>query len=268
MNTEVYFGQARNLYVAGFLLLTVVVGSSSALADSSAISAPSQNATVSDVRHFLDQGKKPASCSAFLPADATPVRDLHICRSRHDGKNTVYACQDFASGDEFYRVLFKGGRNPKAITALAADGEAGRVIWSEDEETDPPVCSLAPPPQAPATNQFVGVGVCKDDAGQSVPCAVFRRKAPRAQITTDYLVFYHADGSGPQRAIPMYVETDPDALPAELAFQIGRRLVKSRCCRHRGLQYLQYASQAYPDSNLYRKALQESVGEQVSGSGQ
>lgn len=265
MNTEVFFGQARILYVAGLFLLTALGGSSPVLADSPAISAPSQNAAVSGVPHLLNPGKNLASCSKFLPADAKPVRDLHICRSGRDGKNTVYACQDFASGHERYRVLFKGGRHPKAITALTEDGEISKLVWSEDEDTDPPVCSLAPPPQAPATNQFVGVGVCKDDAGQSVPCAVFRRKAPRAQFTTDYLVFYRVDGSGPQRAIPMYVETDPDALPAELAFQIGRRLVKSRCCRHRGLQYLQYAFQAYPDSPLYRTALQESVGEQISG---
>jgi hypothetical protein len=239
MKIQDYFAQSRKLYVAGLLLAVTLGGGAPA---------------------FAEQGKNRAICSDFLPADARPVASLHLCRSGHDGRKDIYACQDFRSSEGRYRVMFKGGHHPQAIAMLAVDGEAGKVLWSRTEKSDGPVCSLTPPPQAPATNQFISAGVCTDDAGQSVPCAVFRRKAPRAQITTDYLVFYQIDGSGPHHAIPMYVDTDPDALPAELAFQIGRRLIRKACCQHRGLQYLQYAAQLDPDSTVYRATLEQVRG--------
>jgi hypothetical protein len=226
MDIRDYFREARNLCVAG-VLLTTAMGAAPVLAG---------------------QGKNQAICSNFLPADARPVASLRLCRFGLDGQTAIYACQDFRSGGERYRVMFKGSHHPQAITMLTADGEVSKVIWSRTKNSKQPVCSLTPPPQAPATNQFVSAGVCADDDGQSVPCAVFRRKAPRAQLITDYLVFYRTDGSGPHHAIPMYVDTDPDALPAELALQIGQRLMKKPCCQHRGRQYLQYASQLNPEA--------------------
>jgi hypothetical protein len=236
MNIQSDFGQMRALLVAGLLLTAALGGGSPA---------------------FAQQGQNRASCPAFLPADATPVRSLHLCRSGSDGSMAAYACQDFVSGQERYQVMFKGGSNPRAIIRLAADGEVSEVVWSGTKKTEHPVCNLASPPQAPGANHFISAGVCTDDDGKSVPCAVFRRDSKYATLVTDYLVFYNADGRGPHHAIPMYVDTDPDAIPAELAFRTGMRLVKSSCCRHRGLQYLQYVAQISPNSTLYREALQQ-----------
>jgi hypothetical protein len=208
---------------------------------------------------FAQQGQHGASCPNFLPAKATPVGSLHLCRSGGDGSKAAYACQDFASGQDRYQAMFQGGHNPRAIIRLAADGEVSEVVWSGTQKTEHPVCSLASPPQAPGANHFISAGVCTNDDGKSVPCAVFRRDSKYATLVTDYLVFYNADGRGPHHAIPMYVDTDPDAIPEELAFRTGMRLVKSSCCRHRGLQYLQYVAQIAPRSTLYRQALQQAM---------
>jgi hypothetical protein len=50
------------------------------------------------------------------------------------------------------------------------------------------------------------------------------------------------------------IGVNPDAEPAELAYQIGLSLLKTSCCQQRGLEYIERAYRLFPDSKVYRTA--------------
>lgn len=206
-----------------------------------------------------------ANCSAYLPSEATRVDSFQLCHSDHGGNNELYACQNFASPDGHYRVFFKGGRFPKAIAMIAENGEVNKMLWSEAKQVDRPVCNFPPPKQIPATTKFIGAGVCENNAGQSIPCTAFRNKAPRLKTITDHMVYYNKDGTGPEYTSTINISVNHDAVPAELAFQIGLNLIKTQCCQQRGLQYIKHAYQLYPSSALYRTAYQHFRQQTSSG---
>lgn len=193
-------------------------------------------------------------CSAILPDDASAVDDIKLCHSDRIGKNEVYACQDFVTGNARYRVLFKGGRHPKAIVRIHDQEDVMNIIRLDKNPDNPPLCQLSKPEQIPALARFMGAGVCSDDSDQSVACAVFRHKAPRLKTVSDYMVYYRADGSGPKSTASFEIGANQDAMPAELAYQIGINLLQTRCCQQRGLRYLELAYQMFPDYTLYRTA--------------
>jgi len=209
-----------------------------------------QRINASGLNEKQDDNK--ANCSAFLPADATTVDSFQLCQSDHSGNNELYACQNFDSINGHYRVFFLGGRHPKAIATVADNGDINEMLWSEETQVDRPVCDLPPPIQVPAEAKFIGASICKDEADQSIPCTVFRHKAPRLTTNSDYMVFYNADGTGPKYTLTINLGVNPDALPAELAYQIGLNLLKTQCCQQRGLEYIAHAYQLFPGSALYR----------------
>jgi hypothetical protein len=206
--------------------------------------------------HNGNQGDSSANCSAFLPAEATTVDSFQLCQSDHSGNNELYACQNFDSLYGHYRVFFKGGRYPKAIATVAENGDVNKMLWSEAKQVDQPVCDFPPPTQIPAATKFIGAGVCEDNTGQPIPCTVFRHKAPRHKIISDHMVFYNSDGTGPEYTSTIKISVNHDAVPAELAYQIGLNLIKTQCCQQRGLQYIEYAYQLFPHSTLYRTTYQ------------
>jgi hypothetical protein len=195
-------------------------------------------------------------CSAFIPPDAVPAANLTLCTSSHGGQAEVYACQNMHAGADRYRIYFKGGQRAKAIARLNGRNQAIQLIWQEQSSTPAPVCHLQPPAQFSAGARFMGAGVCEDTNDQPIPCSVFRVQAPRMKTFTDYMIFYRADGKGPGNSRRIYTGVNQDAMPAELMYQIGLSLIKTRCCRQRGLQYIEQASRLFPTSTLYRATYQ------------
>ncbi|MEJ2142756.1 MAG: hypothetical protein P8Y24_10470 [Gammaproteobacteria bacterium] len=201
--------------------------------------------------------KASAACPGFLPADATPVRNLYLCKSGHNGLENEYACHDFTSRSGEYRVLFKGGVNPIAIIRIDTDGNVKQYIWRVDHETGQPVCMLPVNRQVPENSEFNGAGVCQDENNRSVPCTVFRYKGPRRQTFTDYVSLYGVGGNGVQQTDPVYTGYNKDAMPAELAYQIGLSLLNTTCCKKQGLEYIEQAYLLFPASQLYSQAYQQ-----------
>lgn len=196
------------------------------------------------------------TCAAYLPRDAVPLASLHLCTAWQSGQTELYACQNVSSGSGLYRIYFKGGHFPRAITRVNAKNEIVDLVWREKPAAPQLVCNLPAPPELPSGTQFQGAGVCEDADNHPVPCSVFREKAPRNKIYSDYMTFYFPDGSGPQKTRRIYSAVNQDAMPAELEYQIGLSLLKTRCCKHRGLKYIEHAYQLFPTSRLYRATYQ------------
>ena len=248
------FYRASHYYIASTLLLIACGGGSGfSHADGD---IPQGKHTFG---HNGNQGDIRANCSAFLPADAITVDSFQLCQSDHSGNKELYACQNFVSLDGHYRIFFKGGRYPKAIATIAENGEINIMLWSGATLVDRPVCDFPPPTQIPAATKFIGAGVCEDYADQPIPCTVFRHKAPRLKTISDHMVFYNADGTGPEYTSTIDISFNHDAVPAELAYQIGINLLQTQCCQQRGLQYIEYAYQLFPHSTLYRSAYQHFI---------
>lgn len=202
------------------------------------------------------QDKHRINCSAFLPRDAVPSASLQLCTSRQSGQPELYACQNVSAGSGSYRIYFKGGHHPKAIARVNAKNEVTEFVWQETHAASQPDCNLPAPPQLRAGTQFQGAGVCTDDDERSVPCSVFRERVPRIKIYHVYMTFYDPDGRGPINTRHIYTGVNQDAMPAELGYQIGLSLLKTRCCKQSGLKYIEQAYQLFPASKLYRNTFQ------------
>lgn len=196
------------------------------------------------------------ACSAHLPHDAVPVSNPRLCTIRRDGQTTLYACQDARAGSGLYRLYFKGGRQPKAIARINAKYEVMEFLWREKDVGIQPDCTLPAPPQLRVSTQFQGSGVCEEEDGHSVPCSVFRERVPRIKLYHVYMTFYEPGGRGPMNTRHIYTGVNKDAMPAELEYQIGLSLLKTRCCQQSGLKYIERALQLFPGSQLYRATYQ------------
>jgi hypothetical protein len=115
---------------------------------------------------------------------------------------------------------------------------------------------VRPPKVIPATAKFQGSGVCLDDHDKNVPCGIFVDKPARVPEITRYMVYYDAAGDGIVQLEKQVAGPNRDAIPAELAYQIGVRLMNSDCCRAEGLGYLELALSLFPDSRVYRKTFE------------
>ena len=259
MKTRTCPNIAHALSTTAVLVLACCGIGSPALAADPATVALTEASTVDARSLERNHTSNGASCSAFIPSDSKTVGSIQLCRSGHSGKDALYACQNFASASGKYRVFFKGGRQPKAIARVAEDGAINEMMWSDAEQARTPVCDFPPPALVPSTTTFIGAGVCQDEADQFIPCAVFRHNTPRSSTITDHMVFYSPDGSGPAYTSTIEIGINRDAVPAEIAFQIGLNLMQTHCCQQRGLQYIEYACQLYPDSRLYRETFEHFV---------
>jgi hypothetical protein len=195
------------------------------------------------------------------------VASFQLCQSDHSGRQELYACQNFATAADLYRVFFRGGRQPKAIATVTKKGEVDKMLWSATNELEQPVCHFPSPPEIPAAASFQGAGVCTNEDEKAIPCAVFRHKALRLSRISEYLVYYKTDGAGPQSTSVVDIGANHDAAPAELAYRIGLSLLETRCCRQRGLRYIQYASQLFPGSTLYRNTYQHYAKQRLAHEG-
>jgi hypothetical protein len=195
-------------------------------------------------------------CPAILPASASAVGEPRLCQVGDDKRDGPFVCREYLDSDRLYRVLFRGGPVPKQVHELTRN---------EATPTQLPVrgrrCELARPPGVPATAQYRGTGVCKDEHGRPLPCSLFEHAGAREPEAMRYFVFYEPDGSGIRRIDVLSAGRNEYALEAELAFQLGQALADGACCRDRARDYVAYAAALFPDDGAYRAALTAQLGE-------
>lgn len=197
------------------------------------------------------------SCAKGLPTDAISTGNFSLCELNENSENDLYACQTFNSSKGKFRVYFQGGRFPKAISRVAVNGKNIAIQRIQLNQQPQYVCNLAPPIQVPTTAIFVGAGICDNSVNQKVPCSVFRNKAPRLKNISDYLVFYDQLNKNSERVSLIPVQHNDDAVPAEMAYQIGLNLINTSCCRQKGMKYIELAMNLFPESEIYRATYQQ-----------
>jgi len=175
------------------------------------------------------------------------AKDFFLCQSRHSGHPVTYSCRDYRIGNTIQRFYFHGGATPKAVATIV-DRDV-QSMETANTRLDYPVI---PPKGIPASAQFMGSGICIDNRDRDVPCSVFAHKPARFPNTVRYMVFYDAAGKGAVRIDRQNAGPNPDAIPAELAYQIGLSLVQADCCRRDGLGYLKMALSLFPDFDVCR----------------
>ena len=182
-----------------------------------------------------------------------PASNFFLCQSNHTGKPQIYSCRDYREGKQKIRAYFQGGATPRAVATLDANGQVDELKLPDQPGDEFVVIPVKPPKNIPATAKFQGSGVCLDDHDKDVPCGVFIDRAARTPQITRYMVYYDAAGAGVSQFDKQEAGPNRDAIPAELAYQIGKRLMNSDCCRAEGLGYLKMALSLFPDSRVYRK---------------
>lgn len=186
--------------------------------------------------------------------NATLARDFFLCQSDHTGTNEVYSCREYRQDQQLVRFYFKGGNTPRAkATIRVTSNDVPVQVLQKPAEPLPPLAVL-PPKGVPRAAEFIGSGVCLDSKDQSVPCGIFAHKPARFPKKFRYMVFYDANGKGATTIERQEAGPNPDAIPAELAYRIGKRLVESDCCQADGLGYLRYAMSLFPNFGVYRDA--------------
>jgi hypothetical protein len=117
------------------------------------------------------------------------------------------------------------------------------------------------PPGVPTQATHLGTGVCVDHDERLAPCEAYWHAPARDFQQTIFLVHYDPAGDGPVRIEATLVGTNQDALTAELAFQLGRALLPSACCRAQARAYLAYAYQQFPHEPDYFVAYRAALAE-------
>lgn len=197
-----------------------------------------------------------SQCRTFLTAKAVPVGQVKLCESAYTGIWQHYSCQDYAVGEQNYRVIYRGGLVPKAIVALNR-WQQEQLIWSPVFGDKKMSCPLAPPKGMPAQATHRGIGVCEDDDGKPVPCSIYEHKAARKTEYHRYMVYYRANGSGTKIIDAQVAGTNKNAMVAEFAYQLGRSLLETTCCSEQAMEYLELAHRLFPKAQEYHAAYQQ-----------
>jgi hypothetical protein len=196
-------------------------------------------------------------CLNLLPYDVVEDGLPRLCHSRVSGKRELYSCQDYVSGDNRYRVLYRGGRVAKAVLSLKANGK--EVLLSSPTRASSSLsCPLKAPTGVPRYATHRGMGICSDEHDRAVACSIFSYAAPRETLRHSYMVFYPRKASEKLQIQVSNTGKNDNAMVAELAYQIGRSLSKTDCCSERALKYFAYAYRLFPRSETYRHAYQHS----------
>jgi len=196
-------------------------------------------------------------CLNLMPYDVKADGSPKICSSNFSGIKSDFGCQDYRSGDNRYRVLYKGGRHAQAVLALKPNGQ--EQVLSSPGRGDPKLdCPLKAPVAVPKYASHRGMGVCRDEANQPVACSVFQYAAARETVSHLYMVYYPNQSHAKAQIEVEDAGANKDAMVAEIAYQIGQSLLKTSCCNDRAMQYLAYAYRLFPRSETYRHAYQRS----------
>jgi hypothetical protein len=194
-------------------------------------------------------------CLNLLPYDTVADGLPKICQSAYNGIADNYSCQDYRSGQNHYRVLYRGGNIPKAVLTIHSDGS--EQLMSSPVFGDPKLrCPLNSPAGVPKYANHRGTGVCLDENDKPIACSIYLHAAARETEAHRYMVFYPN-----QREDKVHIEVqtagnNKDAMVAELAFQIGMSLWDTECCSAEAVKYFAFAHQLFPRAEAYRKAYQ------------
>jgi len=188
-------------------------------------------------------------CYSKFPAGTTPVGHVKICQSGFTGLQARYSCQDYRHGQQYFRVIYKGGLEPKAVIKI---GERGgeELVWSPSFGDQHMRCPLPAPQAVPKHASHRGLGVCLDEDNAKIPCSVYEHAPVRQSRSWRYLVFYHPDRAELVHQTP--AGNNHDAMVAELAYQLGLSLLETRCCSEQASVYLEHAHRLFPKATAYR----------------
>lgn len=188
-------------------------------------------------------------CFSKFPAGTAPVDNVKICQSGFTGLQDRYSCQGYRKGDQHFRVIYKGGLEPKAIVKLDAKGKE-QLIWSPSFGDHKMRCPLPAPAAIPKHAIHRGLGICQDAGDANIPCSVYEHTQARQSRAWRYLVFYHPNRT--ELAHQMPAGDNQDAMVAELAYQLGLSLLETRCCSEQASAYLEHAHRLFPKATAYR----------------
>jgi len=203
-----------------------------------------------------------SECAHFTSPDATAREELRLCEREINGSIETYACREYRDAGNHYELLFKGGPAPKAIRQQATGDERASLRAVSRADAQGQTCRQTPPQGVPAHATYRGTGVCLDAGDRSVPCSVFEHAMARDPVSMRYLVLYDPQGGGPIDIDAQAVGENANALPAELAFQIGRALASTGCCEAEAHGYLAHAAALFPGDATYRATLQSHAKDQ------
>lgn len=201
-------------------------------------------------------------CYSKFPAGVTPLGQVKICQSGFTGLQSDYSCQDYRAGNHHYRVIYKGGLEPKAIVKLN-HGKGEQLIWSPSFGDPKMRCPLTAPASIPRHAKHRGLGVCIDNNDEDVACSVYEHAPVRHSRAYRYLVFYRQDGRGSELVHQMVAGNNQDAMVAEIAYQFGLSLLETRCCSEQASTYLEHAHRLFPKASAYREGYLQAL-EQVA----
>lgn len=201
-------------------------------------------------------------CLSQMPAGVKPVGQVKICQSGFTGLTSRYSCQDYQKGDNQYRVIYKGGLEPKAIVKITADGKE-QLIYSPSFGDHKMRCPLNAPANIPKLARHLGIGVCVNNNDEPTPCSVFEHAEARQPNTWRYLVFYTSDGKT-ELAHSMVTGDNHNAMVAEIAYQFGLSLLGSECCSEQATAYLEHAHRLFPNVGAYRSGYLDALFEQFA----
>lgn len=190
-------------------------------------------------------------CLSAFPNGTVPHGNIKVCQSGFTGLHSQYSCQDYQHGNNRYRVIYKGGLEPKAIVKIKAD-KSEQLIWSPSFGDNKMRCPLPAPMSVPKHAIHRGLGICQDDNNTNIPCSVYEHAQARQNQAYRYLVFYMQGDAGPEVAHQMAVGNNQDAMVAEIAYQLGISLLDTSCCSEQASAYLEHAHRLFPKANAYR----------------
>jgi len=203
-----------------------------------------------------------SECTHFTSRDATAQEELRLCEREINGPVETYACREYRDAGNRYELLFKGGPAPKAIRQQATGDEQASLRAFSRADAQGQACRQTPPPGVPTHATYRGTGVCLDAKDRSVPCSLFEHAMARDPVAMRYLVLYDPQGGGPIDIDAQPVGENTNAIPAELAFQIGRALASTGCCEAEAHGYLAHAVALFPGDATYRASLQSHAKKQ------
>lgn len=195
-----------------------------------------------------------AECLGLIPQTALPDGEMWLCVSGHNGRLERFSCQDYMDARGRYRLFFRGGVVPKAVAIFLHDGPRVFQLTEHDSAAPRHTCKIATPAGVPEEALHLGTGVCRNDCDKEVPCSVFRLEAARYPAIVHYTVLYDSQGYGPVSMDTRKLETNDEALIAELAYQFGLNLSHANCCMDQALDYFGHAYQLFPDDAQYRES--------------
>lgn len=190
----------------------------------------------------------------ILIANIDWAYDFFLCQSDHTGHVQTYSCRQYEENNQAYRLYYRGGNTPKAVAIVSGRMPNESFQFFDLEQPGLPTYDITPPDGVPETATFLGTGVCKNSESEKLPCGVFEHRPARNLNIFRYMVFYHHFGGGPIEIVKQLADPNPDAMPAEIFYQLGLRFVKTSCCYADGVAYLQQAKNLFPDSMLYHEA--------------